>query len=107
MDGDTDAAFVAEANIDAKDSNAMASEYHPDPFIGEESTTAARGGVAIHVAAPDGLEDDPLVSGHADDSDHDDSRSAHERTGVDDFRHLPWYKQPSVSHNGADVQMHH
>lgn len=94
MEPDTDAAFIAEAEIDA---TRMAGRATGSSQVGEENTLASRGGIGSHVAT-ESIPDDTLFYPTPNNDPSDDRGSGHEMAGANDFDGLPWYKRPSVRH---------
>ena len=92
---DTDAVFVAEAEMDAKALRSRTGRTTSrSSTAGERVAVAARGGIDSRFSEDLG-EDQPLLNKAKDGG--DGGGGGAEWIGTKEFDGLPWYKRPSVS----------
>ena len=89
---DTDAAFVAEAEVDQLAMSAAKRRAHRG-HAGEELAVAPRGGIDSRFTE-ETSEEEPLLGNNKQAGGGDGSGAAW--TGATDFEGVPWYKKPSV-----------
>ena len=89
---DTDAAFIAEAEVDQVAMSAAKRRVHRG-HSGEQVAVAARGGIDSRFTE-DISEEEPLLGGNKKVGGGDGGGS--KWTGATDFEGMPWYKKPSV-----------
>lgn len=92
MDADTDAAFVAEANMDGERSNTRGGSPG-NSLQGEQNILTAKGGLDANISLMN--EETALLSPPGDNPD-DDRGSGHEWSASKDFEDRPWYRRPTV-----------
>lgn len=88
---DTDAAFVAEADMDHKDQRAQRIKSRTS-YTGEQVVVEAQGGIDNRFVDERG-EEEPLLGNERQ---RKDSSGGAEWHGMAEFEGLPWYKRPSV-----------